>query len=133
MSWGFLQRANIDLLGIWRYPIIWSILIAVVSLIPGPVLDTYPVISLISNLLHVFEFAVLSFLIMYAAGCGKIPKETAVYAAAFSLAYGALLEYLQLFVPGRFPSVYDVAADGLGAVIGILFFGLIYARSHRSG
>jgi VanZ family protein len=36
-----------------------------------------------------------------------------------SVAYGALDEWRQAFVPGRFTSLADLLADGLGAALGV--------------
>ena len=38
----------------------------------------------------------------------------------FSLAYGLLMELGQCFVPGRTFSVYDVLANAIGVLIGVL-------------
>lgn len=41
-----------------------------------------------------------------------------VIAAAIAILFGISDEFHQSFVPGRFPSVYDVIADALGAFAG---------------
>lgn len=43
------------------------------------------------------------------------------------LAYGSLIEIAQHFVPGRFMSLLDVGANGIGVLFGVLFTVFFYA------
>jgi hypothetical protein len=49
-------------------------------------------------------------------------KKIDIYATLFSFGYGAILELLQLFVPGREPSLQDLMAN----FSGVLFFFILY-------
>jgi VanZ family protein len=40
-------------------------------------------------------------------------------AFAIAVAFGAAMEVLQAFVPGRFGSAYDVVLNGVGALVGL--------------
>jgi VanZ family protein len=66
---------------------------------------------------HVFEYAVLSFWVWYALDFRENRRWIAWLIAVL---YAATDEFHQSFVPGRFPSVWDVLIfDNLGAWIGL--------------
>ncbi len=48
-----------------------------------------------------------------------------VVAVVATLLYGASDEFHQYFVPGRSASLWDMAADLLGGVLAVLFWGLV--------
>jgi VanZ family protein len=65
--------------------------------------------------LHVLEYAVFGLLFYtYAGGCG-LGFFTVV---AIGCAYGVSDEVHQLFTPGRFFSIHDMACDATGSLIG---------------
>jgi VanZ family protein len=43
--------------------------------------------------------------------------------------FGCLDEFWQSFIPGRYPSHYDVFADGIGVICGIITSLYIYKNS----
>ena len=43
-------------------------------------------------------------------------------ALTISIVYGAVLEFLQQYVPGRMTDIYDLLANTLGAVMGTIVF-----------
>ncbi|MBW6452111.1 MAG: VanZ family protein [DPANN group archaeon] len=114
------QKCNKYFSKSFTYSIVWSFLIIIGSLMPGSVLDAYPVISPLSNPIHLFEFMVLSVLLLFAAKKYSLSNYFLIF--TFLIVFGTSLEFLQGFVPGRFPSIYDVFADGLGSIIGLVFF-----------
>ncbi len=71
------------------------------------------------KLLHVLEFAIFAFLALRLLLFYRI-KQPYLYAILIAIAYGLTDEIHQLFVPGRFFSVYDILANSLGAIT-ILF------------
>lgn len=75
------------------------------------------------KVMHFVTYGVLAFLV--ARGIGPVQGEFSwrrVFAAvAFAVAYGISDEFHQSFVPGRSPSVFDLVADGLGALAGAWF------------
>lgn len=71
---------------------------------------------------HVFEYAVLYFLILRALQ--KRTPKTYLIAFIFSLLYALSDEYHQSFTPGRYPKLIDVGFDTLG-------MGLSYLKIKR--
>ena len=64
-------------------------------------------------------YAVLALLVRRAFGPGLRRAGAATIAAALiAVAYGAVDEIHQGFVPGRVPAVADAVADAVGAMIG---------------
>ena len=43
-------------------------------------------------------------------------------ALTISIVYGAALEFLQQYIPGRMTDIYDLLANTLGAVLGTIVF-----------
>jgi VanZ family protein len=73
---------------------------------------------------HFVEYGALTFFIAF-AHLYTWPARTVagpLVAAAFTTALGLLDELHQGFVPGRFSDIYDLLADGLGALIVALLF-----------
>jgi lipopolysaccharide/colanic/teichoic acid biosynthesis glycosyltransferase/VanZ family protein len=75
--------------------------------------------------LHFIEYGFLAFLFFRAFRGGRGPNwslRTGLLAAAASIAYGFLDEFLQSFVPNRFGSAFDWAVDtaGILTVIALL-------------
>ena len=52
----------------------------------------------------------------------KYPSWVMVITAVFCLFYGLSDEFHQSFIPGRFVSIFDVAADFMGAVLGCILW-----------
>ena len=78
---------------------------------------------------HVAAFSLLSVLLR---GAYRIPLSKAAW---LLLGYGLLIETVQFFIPNRMFSLLDIAADGLGIVLGGLililiekFFGTVTAN-----
>ena len=72
------------------------------------------------KLAHAAEYALLAFLLARALvrGLDVAPRKAAVLALCLGAAFGATDELHQRFVPGRDSSVYDLAADVVGAGLG---------------
>lgn len=74
----------------------------------------------ISPLLHAVEFGILGALIFLALRDGGVHLFRARrLAVALTLLYGVSDEIHQMMVPGRHPSVIDLLADGLGALVAV--------------
>ena len=71
---------------------------------------------------HLAVFGVLGYLTLRAThgGSGPLSPLPAATAVLLVVAWGALDEFHQSFVPGRYPSVADVVADALGAGLAVL-------------
>ncbi len=76
---------------------------------------------------HFVAYGVLAFLLtpaLYFQRRSRLISSSAfLFTFIFILAYGAIDELHQLFVPGRFCDLYDWFADSIGGSIGI---GLVY-------
>ena len=85
--------------------------------------SSLPQIPGIDKLLHVIAYASLAAAFLY--GLHPLAKQpscrdvAAVVAVLFCILYGISDEYHQSFIPGRFVSVLDVAADGFGALFAV--------------
>lgn len=76
---------------------------------------------------HVAFYAILAYFLL----CGwcvdknkTLRKKQAVVVLTFVILYGISDEFHQSFVPGREPSWYDVLADGVGGLFGLLVLAL---------
>jgi VanZ family protein len=98
---------------------IYLILITILFLLPGSALpkeNWFDTIRL-DKLIHVFLFAVLTYLWMRALVSGISRNKYLVIAAA--ILYGILIELSQeLFIVNRSMDIYDIVADIAGVFIG---------------
>jgi VanZ family protein len=80
---------------------------------------------------HVIEYAVLAFLNARASRRtwpAARPSWVALVAAGSAFLWGYLDEIHQAFVPGRHASLADVAADAIGAVLGVTGYWVLTRR-----
>lgn len=100
-----------------------------------------PQVALSDKLCHVLAFAGLSFLLAWALpNHGKRLRHVS-WAAGIACVYGCIDELTQNFIPGRMCDIWDLAADGVGIVIGLccylvlrqLLLGLSWGRSLLTG
>lgn len=104
--------------------IIYAVGIFVVSSITVPA-DSVPIFPHSDKIFHALIYSLLSFLILRALYVSK-PNRPALFlkitsfTAAFS--YGIMIEVYQYFLPARTMEIMDVFSNGLGALVGILFF-----------
>jgi VanZ family protein len=107
----------------WLLPLLYILLITLLSHMTQPPMPP----GLDANLLHIPEYAVLGLLLARALQ-GRTPGRAAprVLAGALVLAvvFGGLDELHQAFVPGRMPDPADWVHDAVGAVFGVLAWGL---------
>ena len=80
---------------------------------PGP-----PSIVDINLILHICEFAALSFFVAY----GYFHKFNVKYVILFTVIYAVIDEIHQYFVPNRYFDVFDVFIDIIGVAIGLFCF-----------
>jgi VanZ family protein len=52
-----------------------------------------------------------------------------VYIIIFGILFGCIDESWQSMIPGRFPSQYDVFADGIGVICGVVTGSFQYKKS----
>lgn len=105
--------------------IIWTIILAVLMLLPQ---DAFPESKLLSydKLAHISVFAVFSVLVLSGYAIRSKDKDNKTkhrkQALTICLVYGLLLEVLQQFVPGRMSDIYDLVANFIGALLGVIVF-----------
>ena len=97
----------------WSVVCAWAALIFAVSALPGRNIP-----SGYSRQGHFVEYAVLAVLLFGALRLECPNLRAAVLAVALASAYGVTDEIHQMFVPSRFPDVWDWAVDTLGAACG---------------
>ena len=92
-------------------------LILIGSSIPG---DSIPPLLALTwdKLLHVGEYSIAGFL-GYRAYYHDLNRPFLLI-CIFGILFGCLDESWQSVIPGRFPSQYDVIADGIGVICGAL-------------
>ena len=79
----------------------------------------------IDKFLHSLVYGTLAAAVLYAVPkttFRKNPRRTGGFVVLFCLFYGLSDEWHQSFIPGRFPSGWDIAADTLGAVVVVLLW-----------
>lgn len=94
-------------------------LIFVLSGIPGERL-VLPDIVNIDKAAHMAVYCLLALTVFWAFGDrlpARYPRLVPLLVILISTAYGVTDEFHQSFVPNRTPSVFDVLADGAGAVL----------------
>lgn len=103
-------------------------LLMLVSLIPGhPKPGDSAFIWLIANtptliqkVLHVCLYGVLALLLAWTLEGIQPRTYRFLIALIIAVAFGAVMEWCQTKVPGRFGTVYDVALNAVGAALGLL-------------
>ncbi len=79
---------------------------------------------------HGLAYLVLAGLVSRTAAAMGAGRGVAAAAAfAFALGHGALLEVLQRFTVTRTPELRDLAADAVGAAVGVVLAALLGART----
>ncbi|MGD2064244.1 MAG: VanZ family protein [Nitrospirota bacterium] len=102
-------------------------LLTVVSLMPG---DPKPgdfafmwlvvkTPTLIQKVLHVCLYGVLTLLLVWSLENIESRPYRLLIAFLIAVAIGAVMEWCQTKVPGRFGTAYDVALNAVGAVVGL--------------
>jgi VanZ family protein len=84
------------------------------------------------KVVHLLEYAILGALAAHAIhGSTLITLRRALlWAFALSVGWGALDELHQAFVPARSPDLLDLAADVVGALLGVACYGRFWRRRH---
>ena len=97
----------------WAAVVLWAGLIFYLSSLPHSAFPSHTITA--AKLVHVFEYSVLTFLLIRALEAqGFTRRGAASLAAALALVYAASDEYHQSFVPHRHPSPVDVVIDAAG-------------------
>lgn len=115
---------------------VWLILIFALSSYPKAIIPQSKYFSW-DKLAHFIEFGILGYLTARAAYFFGWRWLTSLYipiTIIFGILFAAGDEWHQLYVPGRYASAFDVVADGLGILLGLLLFTRsIHGARKRSG
>lgn len=117
-------------LRLWGPFILWALLIFAFSSYPKALIPQGKYISW-DKLAHLVEFGILSYLTARAfrfSGIRGLASRYLWITAIFGLVYAISDELHQLYVKGRYASVYDVAADFVGVLLGAMLFALLLRR-----
>ncbi|HEX7343619.1 MAG TPA: VanZ family protein [bacterium] len=118
-------------LRLWGPFLFWVLLIFAFSAYPKAIIPQSKYFSW-DKLAHLVEFGILGYLAARAIRFSGLRWLAARYGwitIIFGLLYAISDELHQLYVKGRYASVYDVIADFVGVLLGCLVFTLIL-RSH---
>ncbi len=104
----------------WLPVIVWMGLIYYLSSLSNPIQQIIPEEVLIyfdfeRFMYHIIEYLILSLLI-YRALKNTIDKNIQTSSILITILYAIIDELHQSFVPGRIPSVWDIAVDSFGAI-----------------
>lgn len=103
----------------------WAISVAILMLLPQ---ESFPESKLLSydKLAHIGVFAILSGLFTFGALKNRLFSKSKISLITSSLTicivYSAGLEFLQQYAPGRSTDLYDLIANVVGAIFGVLVF-----------
>ncbi len=76
--------------------------------------------TLLQKLLHFFLYAVLVLLWSWILDSIKARTYRFLIAWIIAVAFGAVMEWYQTMVPGRFGTMIDVALNAAGAALGVV-------------
>ncbi|MBI2619412.1 MAG: VanZ family protein [Ignavibacteriales bacterium] len=111
--------------------LVWILAIFALSAIPGIPEIRFPISP--DKLAHIGIYFVLCMLsrraFFHQDRFLRVKKHSLSVAFGFTVVYGALDEFHQLYVPGRWADIYDVLADAVG---GALFTGWFVWKARRS-
>lgn len=99
----------------------YMILILFGSSIPGRAFPLSVTLFTWDKFLHVCEYFILGILASRAYSF----KYNKIILSVFGIIFGCFDEIWQSFIPGRSSSYYDVIADGIGVICGIITFNFI--------
>ena len=104
-----------------------SILIIVAVLIPG---NDLPNVSIggFDKVIHIGMFAVWAVAVRYDF---NTPKFRYFLVFGYGIVFSAITEILQLLVEGRSFDIFDMAADAIGLIIGLLSSGAVLRAVNR--
>jgi VanZ family protein len=101
--------------------IAWAATIFILSSLPQ--VSRLPLPYHLDKLVHAIVYGILAWTAHRACfeqtSWPSIRRHAAALAVAFAVVYGLTDEFHQSFVPGRFSSLLDLAADVFGAVVAV--------------
>lgn len=112
----------------WALVLVWAALVVILSVLPGRVMPG-KVIPGLDKIAHFVFYAVLALLAQRAAR--KLHLTSWVALTVSCGLFGAVLELVQHFMPGRSMSVADMLANFLGAAAGSAAY-ILFARKRAT-
>jgi len=115
---------------IWAPTFVWAMVVFFLSVIPSHDLPD-PTISHLDKGVHFFEYVIFAILIIKGLDVqreGIFGGRRLLFTLIIAGLYGILMELCQFLVPGREPSLGDVAANIGGAVFGIMIGKVMICR-----
>lgn len=110
----------------WIPVFVWAAAIFWFSVMPCKTPPPFE-IRYLDKIAHFFVYAVLAVLTfrgMYIAGSFS-PLRNSVLTLIWGGGYGTVMELVQVFIPGRDASSYDVLANIAGILVGIVLCGVV--------
>ena len=115
--------------------ILCGIVILILTGIPGSVFPRVKPVLGVDKVVHVIMYATFAFLCIWGYRSPYIAKDKArrikalALTVIISIAYGGLTEIIQEhLIPTRTGDWFDFLADGIGTLLGISVFGLIFRK-----
>jgi len=75
--------------------------------------------TLLQKTLHIFLYAILTVLWVWTLDAIQSKWQRLIIAVAVAVCFGAAMEWYQTRVPGRFGTIFDVALNAAGALLGL--------------
>jgi len=98
-------------------------------------MESLPSFQYSDKVMHLGGYALLGALVVRALFHESLHlsrQKIIIAAILFSTLYGVSDEIHQSFVPERCADLFDVLADGVGSIIGVLFYaGMVAIKAHR--
>ena len=103
----------------------WLLIVSVLvlSCVPGSAPAVLKIVNL-DKVVHFSTFLLLSTIFLFAYTFSKLFIATALLMTLF----GLLIEVVQLYIPNRLFSIYDLVADILGVLAALLVYMLIHKK-----
>jgi VanZ family protein len=120
---GYQEGSRTGPVWTWGPPAGAALLIFILSSVPGDSLPEHP--YLLSSFIHVLEFGILAYFLARAIMTQSLADgriKAAIWTVLICSAYGLFDEARQFLVPNRVFDLYDVLADGMGAVAGTVIY-----------
>jgi len=112
---------------------LYWLLIFILTSIPGKSIPK--VLGGVDKIKHLGAYFVLAFLLSFALkmqnGYPKISKNSIFFTLLITSLYGLLDEIHQIFIPGRHFDWWDLLADIVGSVLGILLVKIIISSIYK--
>lgn len=119
---GESERFLFEKVSAWLLVACWAAVIFLLSAAPGnPQQEPTVELFVLRKGAHIFEYALLSFLLVRALIFGKVAFAE-VLAALLSLLYAFSDEFHQLYVPLREGMAADILFDAAGIAVGIFLY-----------